>query len=145
MKIIFLKDVARVGQRWQVKDLAPGYANLLISKGFADRATPNIIAKLEIKKKEEEQKKEMNKENFRLFLEKVNNLEIIIKARANEKGHLFKSVNKEEVLTELYLKTHINISDSFIDIGHIKSIGEHTIKFNDGTNKGECKIAVIPI
>ncbi len=142
MKIVFIKDVPRVGQRGQLKDVADGYGNSLLAKGLADRATSSVLSMLETKRKTEEYKKEMSKENFKLFLEKINTEEIIIKVRANEKGHLFKTVSREEVLKELFTKTGIELNEAFIDIGHIKTIGEHTIKFNDKQNTGECKIRV---
>jgi len=142
MKIVFIKDIPKVGQRGQVKDVAPGYGNSLLFRGLADRATPNVLAVLEVKRKKEEYKKKMIKENFKLFLKKINEIDIVIKAKANEKGHLFKAVSKEEILKELFIKTGIEIDTNIIDVGHIKNIGEHAIKFLDKENKEEFKIKI---
>src|SRR3989344_4864672 len=108
MKIVFIKDIPKVGQRGQVKDVAPGYGNSLLFRGLADRATPNVLAVLEVKRKKEEYKKKM----------------------------------KEEILKELFIKTGIEIDTNIIDVGHIKNIGEHAIKFLDKENKEEFKIKI---
>ena len=45
MKVIFLKDVAKVGQHGKMKDVADGYAlNFLIPRGLAIQATPDKVA-----------------------------------------------------------------------------------------------------
>lgn len=142
MKIVFLKDIPRVGQRGQIKEVAPGYANSLFARGLADRATEDVIAKLEKKKKEDEVKKENENKNFTIFLDKVKNIDIVIKAKANEKGHLFKAIHKDDILSVLNKNIDFNLSNVHIEVGHIKEIGEHTIRFDNGKNKGDIKIMV---
>ena len=45
MKVIFLKDVAKVGQHGTMKDVSDGYAlNFLIPRGLAIQATPDKVA-----------------------------------------------------------------------------------------------------
>jgi hypothetical protein len=47
MKVILLTDVPKVGNRYDVKDFADGYAkNVLIAKGLAELATPHALMKL---------------------------------------------------------------------------------------------------
>ena len=48
MKVILLKDVPKIGQRYDIKDFADGYArNALINKGLAIQATPAELAKID--------------------------------------------------------------------------------------------------
>ena len=46
MKIILIEDVAGLGKKGEVKEVAPGYGrNLLIPKGLAEEATPGRLRK----------------------------------------------------------------------------------------------------
>ena len=90
MKVILLTDVPKIGNRYDVKELKDGFAqNALIAKGLAILATKSELAKIENRKKETDQKKALGNRLFEEILSKVNDKEIIIKAKANDKGHLF--------------------------------------------------------
>lgn len=142
MKIIFLKDVPRVGQRGQIKNVADGYGNSLISRGIAERATPGAINKINKNKQIEKENKKKRSDDFKTFLENVNNLNIVINMKANEKGHLFQSVSRDDVLKEIKGKVSFDIDSKMIEVGHIKEIGKHPVKFSYENNFGECYITI---
>ena len=51
MKIILLKDIAKVGKRYDVKDVNSGHAlNFLIPKGLAVSATKEAIKRIDLEK-----------------------------------------------------------------------------------------------
>ena len=53
MKVIFLKDVSRVGKKHDIKEVNDGYAvNFLFPRKFAVMATAQSLAELERNKKE---------------------------------------------------------------------------------------------
>ena len=55
MKIILLKDIPKIGKKYDIKDLSDGYVrNFLLPKKLAEEATPNRIAKIEGMKAEQE-------------------------------------------------------------------------------------------
>lgn len=143
MKVIFLTDVPKVGKRHDVKDFADGYAiNVLISKGLAEMATPQALARLESKKNLILKKKQEDDITFQALIDSLNNKTISIHANANEKGHLFKSVSTSDIASAIKSFIGIEIDENSIKVDHIKEIGSHTVVIKRGDRVGKCKIIV---
>lgn len=142
MRIILITDVPKVGNRNEVKDLKDGYANTLIRNGVAILANPKNLKELEEKRLKNEKKREEEMKIFESIISSVNNKKIEIKAKANEKGHLFKSINTDDVTKAIKDMTGIEIEKSSIVMDHIKEIGSHKVMIKKGDKKGECEIIV---
>lgn len=143
MKVILLTDIPKVGNKYDVKDFKEGYAqNVLLAKGLACLATKAELAKLEDRKKVMEKKKADENKLFSDLISSVSDKVITIKAKANEKGNLFKAVGPLDVAKAIKEITGIDIDDKSIKMDHIKNIGTHTISIKRGEQKGECQIKV---
>jgi large subunit ribosomal protein L9 len=144
MKVILLNDVSKVGNRHQIKELKDGFAqNVLISRGLAVMATPKNLANLEKKKLEMSYKE--NKE-FEVFAEIIHNLKdkkIIIKAKANEKGRLFKSVNRKDICLAIKDSFQIEINENYLIFEPVKEIGFHLVKIKRGNLEGKFEIEIV--
>ena len=146
MKVILLTDVPKIGNRYDVKELKDGFAqNALIAKGLAVLATKSELAKIENRKKETDQKKALGNRLFEEILSKVNDKEIIIKAKANDKGHLFKSVGPKDVTEAVKETTGYLLEEKSITMENIKEIGEHQIKISNDEHKGQFGVIISPI
>ncbi len=143
MKIILTTDVPKVGNRYELKDLKDGYANVLIAKGVALLATPKAIADLNAKKAGMERKKEEEMKMFESIIASIDNKKIEIKVKANEKGHLFKAVNAHDVARAIMEMTGVDIDPSNIVMEHIKELGSHTVEIKKGNKNGKCEVVVI--
>ena len=143
MKIILTTDVPKVGNRYEVKDLKNGYANLLISRGLAILATPVALSNLANKKVEGEKKKVEEMQNFDSLIASINNTKIEIKVKANEKGHLFKSVGPHDVVVAIKNITGVDVDEDTIVMKPIKELGIHSIEIKKGSKKGKCEVVVI--
>lgn len=144
MKVILLTDIPKVGNKYDVKDFKEGYAqNVLLAKGLACLATKQELAKLEDRKKQIEKKKEAESESFDNLIKTVGNKIITIKAKANDKGHLFKAVGPLDVVNAIKESTGIEIDEKSLKMEHIKNVGVHNISIKKGDKKGECQIMVI--
>jgi len=98
MAVILLTDIPKVGNRYDVKDFKDGYAiNVLISKGLAEMATPQALAKLASKKAEIDKKRQEEERAFESLIATIDNTSVTIKAKANDKGHLFKSISAHDI------------------------------------------------
>jgi large subunit ribosomal protein L9 len=143
MKVILLTDIPKVGNKYDVKDFKEGYAqNVLLAKGLAILATKAELAKLEDRKKVMEKKREEANKLFSDLISSVSEKVITIKAKANEKGILFKAVGPVDVAKAIKEITGIEMDDKSIKMEHIKNIGMHQVSIKKGEQKGECQIKV---
>jgi large subunit ribosomal protein L9 len=146
MKVILLKDVSKVGRRFDIKDVSNGHAlNLLIPQGLAISATPEAVKRIELEKAKSEGQRKVQEE---LLVKNIKDLEgktLTITGKANEKGHLFAGLHKEEIVAELNKQTQLSIDPSFIILEHpIKEVGEHTIEVKGGGKGAKFKLVVNP-
>lgn len=143
MKIILTTDIPKVGNRYDLKEFKDGYANVLIARGVAILATPQALSSLEAKKRDTEKKKEEEMQTFDSLVASINNTKIEIKAKANEKGHLFKSVSPRDVASAIKNITGVEIDEGSIVMEHIKELGTHSVEIKKGNKKGKCEVVVI--
>ncbi len=144
MKVILTKDVVKIGNKYDVKEFSDGYAqNVLISKGLAIRATPVELAKLEERKKAQLKRKQDEDKQFNDVIAKVKENNIVLKIKSNEKGHLFRSVQKDEIVKIIKDLTSYDISLENITFKNvIKEVGHHTVLIKKGDVSGEFSIIV---
>lgn len=143
MKVILLTDIPKVGNKYDVKDFKEGYAqNVLLSKGLACLATKAELAKLEDKKKQIQKKKENEMKSFTDLIASVDNKIITIKAKANEKGHLFKAVGSRDVILAIKEISGIEIDEHSLVMDHIKTLGHHNVSIKKGDKIGKCEIVI---
>lgn len=143
MKVILLTDIPKVGNKYDVKEFKEGYAqNVLLAKGLACLATKAELAKLEDRKRVMQKKKEDELSSFKELISSVSGKSIKIKAKANDKGVLFKSVSPHDVFTAIKESINIEIDEKSLVMEHIKNIGIHTVLIKKGEMKRECKIEV---
>ena len=144
MKVILLTDIPKVGNRYDVKDFKEGYAqNVLLSKGLAEIATPQALARLASRKAQIDKAKEEEINAFNELISSVNNKVITIKVKSNEKGHLFKAVSPRDVVLAIKESSGVSIEEDTLVMGHIKEVGSYDVSIKKGEKKGSCKIVVI--
>lgn len=134
MKIILLKDVSKVGKKYDVKDISEGYAqNMLIPKGLAIAATADALKRVELEKSRDEGEKKIRQD---LLLKNLNDLDGVIinmTEKANEKGHLFAGIHKAEIISAIEKQTRLVIDAEHIVLANpIKEIGKHTVSLKVG-------------
>ncbi len=137
MKVIFIKDLPKMGKRLELKDMPDGYArNFLIPKGYAITATPAEIAKrdrevkthLDIKSAEDSRVES----NFKQAADET----LIIKAPANSEGHLFSGITAKIISDHLKKDRHADVPEKAILLEHaIKSIGAHEVQLQNKNKK----------
>lgn len=144
MKVIFLKDVGGVGKRDSIKEVKDGYAlNFLIPQGLAVQATPDKIAELEKRNKQEEINTAVQGAQWEALIKKLTGESIIVKARANEQGHLYKHISEEDVAEEIGRAFKARLPKGAIQITEpIKSVGSYEAQIKLGEHRAGIRIEV---
>ncbi len=125
MKVIFIKNVPKVGKIGEIKEMPDGYVrNFLLPQKYAVIATKEAVLKLENSRNEIRVEKQVQKELFRKNMDAINDANITISAVANEKGHLFKAVHGKDIASALKKQCRIIISEEFIKLDEpLKQLG----------------------
>ena len=114
MKIIFLKDIPRIGKKYETKEVADGYGRHLVAQKLAEPATKEVLARIQGKMATDATMKKVHTELLMKNLEALDNTMITLRGKANEKGHLFASIHKDEVLSELKNSAQIDMHPDYV-------------------------------
>jgi large subunit ribosomal protein L9 len=144
MKVIFKQDVKGVGRKYEIKNVADGYANnFLIPKRLAEYASPDAVKKSELLRATNVAEIEIKEQLTKKQIEMLKDVKITLNKKSNEKGHLFEKVHEEEISVALKEQAKIEIDPEFIVTSEpVKTVGEHTVFVQIGKNKGEFKLIV---
>ncbi|HEY4516286.1 MAG TPA: 50S ribosomal protein L9 [Candidatus Paceibacterota bacterium] len=144
MKVILLKDIAGIGRKGDVKDVAEGYAqNFLLPRKMGVVATEKEVARLKIERSRDEEERKIQEELLEKNIESLSEKKIVIKSKASEAGHLFAGIHKTEVLKAIEEQTNIKLpEESLLMKGMLKEIGEHRIEIKTEGKKAELVLSV---
>ncbi len=128
MKVILLRDVAKIGRRFEIVEVPDGYAlNKLIPKKDAEAATPANVKRIQQNKDRTNANKAETAAEIKATIDSLNQEKLNIAMEANDQGNLFQAVNGRDVAKSAKDRG-FNLPDDIIIITEpIKSVGEHQI------------------
>jgi large subunit ribosomal protein L9 len=129
MRVIFLKDVEKMGKKFEVKEVKDGYArNFLLPQGLAKPATKEALEWLEVQKEIQEKKAEVDLKKVQELASSLDDLEVAISVKTGDADQLFESVTAQKI-SEKLKEMGFDIKKSQIGLEEpIKEIGEFPIK-----------------
>ncbi len=148
MKIILLKDVAKIGRKGEIKEVNDGYArNFLIAKKLGAVATAEIQAKIAKESKEandrvarqaskiEEIKRELGKRTFTIHV------------KVGDKGQIFGGAHEKDIVTAINAKMNTTFDKHNVHIKQpLKTIGKHTVTIKLGQGlEAQTNISIEPL
>lgn len=144
MKVIFLKDVPRVGRKHDVKEVNDGYAmNFLLPRKLVEVATAKAIADLEIRKKTIEIEREVQTDLLIKNLEEIKGKVLHMTSKTDEKGHLFSGIRRRDIVDAMKAEYHADIDEGAIKLEKpIKEIGEYEIPLEIMGKKSSFKLVL---
>ena len=147
MKVILTQDVAKLGKKGDVLEVAEGYArNYLLPRGLAGEASKSKMNDLERQKSIEEDKKFKIKQKSEQLAEKINNLTVKIFAKVGDSGKLFGAVGNNDIAKALADQHKVDVDKKKIVLKDtIKTLGEYKVilKLHPAV-QAEIKIEVLP-
>ena len=144
MKVVLLQDIPKVGKRYEVKNLADGYAlNFLIPRGLVETATKWALKKAEVALSLIATERKVQEDLLAKNIKSLENVKILISAKANEKGHLFAAIHKDEIVKAVKEQTRIDLLSDFISLDKpLKEIGEHIVEIKVKDQAGKIIVVV---
>jgi large subunit ribosomal protein L9 len=145
MRVILLQDIENLGKKYEIKEVADGYArNFLLPKKLAIIADEKALKWLETKKEIETKKAEEELKKIQELASAVDDREIVIAVKVGEEGQLFESITNQKI-SEKLKEMGFEIKKGQIDLREpIKELGEFPVKIKFAHNL-EAEIRVIVI
>ena len=146
MKVILLEDVENLGKKYDVKEVADGFArNFLLPKNLAKIATKDSLKWLESRKEDMEKNAEEELKKAQEIASKIDGSEVVITVPVGEEGQLFSAISSQKIADKLkemgfeVKKTQIQLADP------IKEQGEHSVNLKlDHNLEAEIKVIIAP-
>ena len=144
MKVVLLHDVAKLGKKYEVKNVSDGHAiNFLMPKGLVEIANEGNMKKVEGLKAIHEAEGKIQMDLLLKNLGDIKDTVVTLKEKANEKGHLFAAIHKPEIIAALKAQTRLDIAPDYIVLEKpIKAIGEHMVEVKVGDKSAEFKLVI---
>lgn len=145
MKVILLQDVNKVGKKYEVKNVADGYArNFLLKKKLAKPATEESLEWLEAQKEELRKKAEEELEKTQNFASNLDGFELLITVKTGDKEEMFEAITVSKIAEKLkeqgfeIKKTQITLEKP------LKELGEFPVRIKMAHNlEAEIKVIII--
>lgn len=140
MKVLLLQDIRSIGRKFEIKEVADGYArNFLFPKKLATLADE----KSQMLKAEHDQKLATGLAELKAAIAMLAKEPFEFNVKAGKQGEVFGSVSKKDIEERLHTK---GFKKCEVLLDHpIKSTGEHEVEVNFGQGvHGKAKINIKP-
>lgn len=146
IELLLIQNVEHLGKQGDVVEVRPGYANnYLLPQGLATFATEHHKRMVEKHRARLLEIERNRLSKLRDLAALIGRTSVTIEANANEEGHLYGSVNQNDIVAAL--KRHdITITADQVRLeGVLKELGLYTVRIHLGHEiVGELKVWVVP-
>ncbi len=144
--VLLTQAVPHVGQGGDLVKVRPGFArNYLIPQGLATFATQHNLRIVEKHRQRLKQLEEARRADLQNMAAQIAQRSLTIEANANEEGHLYGSVNAEQIAASLKSDGFPVETENVRIEGPLKDLGLYTIKVHLAQDiTTEVKLWVVP-
>ena len=146
MKVLMLTDVAKVGRRGSIVDVADGFAlNSLIPGRKAIAATKEAVAKHRAAEERARGEKAAHDALVESALRGIADSVVDVSAKANEIGYLFGKLHAKDVAAHIERSTRVAVDPAWLSFGSgvVSEVGDHTITISYGSVKVSLTLRVV--
>lgn len=129
MKLVLRADVAQVGKKGDIVDVAPGYGrNYLVPKGLAFPATAGVETQATAMRRNRDVRDASDRAAAQEVATTLVPQVVTITARAGTEGRLFGSVTTSEIADAVAAQTGVEIDRRRLHLDEpIKTLGTHLV------------------
>ncbi len=129
MKLVLRTDVAQVGKKGDIVDVADGYGrNYLVPKGLAFAATAGVEGQATAMRRSRDVRDESDRSAAQAVATSLVARVVTIAARAGVEGKLFGSVTTMEIVDAVAAQTGVELDRRQLHLAEpIKSLGTHLV------------------
>ena len=144
MKIILMKDVKGMGRAHSEVAVSDGYAlNYLIPKKLAIPATEAAKRAAETRRQQATDTKAVDAALLAQNIASLAEEHIVLKVKANEKGHLYDAVGKSDIAKAAKEQAHIDLPEEVIKLDKpLKELGTFDVPVAHGETFGKFSITI---
>lgn len=144
MKVILIKDVKGIGRAHEEVEAKDGHAlNYLIPKKLAIPATPTATREAELRRKQSLERAELDGALLTQNIAALAETHIVIKVKANEKGHLYDAIGESDISRAVKEQTRIDLPEDAIKLEKpIKELGTFDIPVATAGTFGKFSIKI---
>lgn len=145
MQVILLKDVPRVGKKFDVVTVSAGYANnFLLPKKLAEPATAKKVLEIESRREAMKAEEDARIADLKEKLMSLQDTDVTITAKADDNGHLYKKINAGDIAHALKEDLDIEIPETSILLDTpIHEVGDHSVPIEAVGEKATLTVTVI--
>ena len=146
MQVLITHAVPHVGQPGDLVNVRTGFArNYLLPQGLATFATPHNLRIVQKHRQRLRELEEARRADLLNLAAQIAQRSVTIEANANAEGHLYGSVNSDQIAAALRADNFPIDADNVKIEGPLKELGLYTIKLHLGQDVDtEVKLWVVP-
>jgi large subunit ribosomal protein L9 len=146
VQLLLIQSVDHLGKQGDVVTVKRGYAiNYLLPQGLATVATNHHKRMVEKHRAKLQEIEKARLASLRQLADAIAKQSVTIEANANEEGHLYGSVNANEIAAALKAAGFHITTDQVRLEGPLKELGLYTVKVRYSSEvEGELKVWVVP-
>jgi large subunit ribosomal protein L9 len=132
MEIILLNDIDKVGDKYEVVKVKPGYGrNYLIPQGMAIVASETNLRRLGNLKRQEEIRENKKLSTYRELAAQLNGVTLRIGAKTGTSGKIFGSVTNVQIAAALKDQINLDVERKKIHIlDEVKELGTYQARID---------------
>lgn len=130
MKLVLLSDVAALGKKGDIVDVADGYGrNYLLPRKLAGEADRGALARLEAQQKAHERREANELAEARALAARIEAAKLAVRAKAGGNGKLFGAVTNADVASAIAGALAVDIDKHKIELNNqIKALGSYPVE-----------------